>query len=248
MEKINIRATSLGAYVSCPYKSHLDKTKNWGENNALAIWTIVHLARQSPLLAKMFFERLIEQGKINAKEKIMTHKMIDIIWDIKKEIPDKYEISFEANLEKKITFNDWEIECIFTGHPDEIWINKETWQIEKIVDTKTSGAVAMWKDFKMLDYARQHIYYPYLLSNQAKLGETVEFIYRVIPKSFFNASDITNLKIVVNVEEAIKETEKDVLNYITSLLTNKYEAKKNVQCVWCDYKHECPLKNILNNL
>jgi hypothetical protein len=50
------------------------------------------------------------------------------------------------------------------------------------------------------------------------------------------------------VQEAIKETEKDILNYITSLLTNKYKAKKNVQCVWCDYKHECPLKNILNNL
>ncbi len=243
-----IRATSLGSYVSCPLKYCLDIGKVWDKNNALEIGKIVHLSRQSPTLATKQLDKMLYNNLIDAKEYTNTKKMIEVMAKVNDEVPDHYEVSFEIDLNYTTTLNNGEIELNFTWHPDEVWIDKHTNQIEKIVDTKTSGAPQMWKDLKMLDYARQHIYYPFLMSQQFKMWEEVEFVYRVMPKTFFSASDITYVKIKVNVAEAIRETEKDIQNFLESEVNNNYEPNENVQCLWCNHKQRCPKKSLISNL
>lgn len=243
----NIRATSLGSFISCPLKFHLDKNKVWKESNALDIGKIVHLSRQSPLLALDFLDRLAQKGNLDARELVDTKKMIEVMANINKEIPDNFEIAFEVDLQHKFTLNGWQIECLFTGHPDEIRINKETKKIEKIFDTKTSGVVSAWKEGKMLDYAKQHIYYPYLLSKCSNIWETVEFTYRVAPKKFFSADEIFNLTMKINVAEAIKETEDHIKKYLNYELNGEYNHNENVQCYWCDHKKDCPKNSLLSN-
>jgi len=246
MRKEKIRVTSLGSFIACPKKFFEDKGKSF-ESPALTMGTVTHLSRQSPLLAKLFTKRLVGNWKLLAKEKIVLEKMIDVFADFNKTIPDKYEITFEADLQHKETLNNGEIEFTFTGHPDEIRINKETGKVEMIVDTKTAASVKTWTEGKAFDYAKQHIYYPYLLSKTCDLPETIRFVYRVIPKSYSNAEDIVNLDIEINVQKAIATTEAHLIKYFQALLNNNYPPKKSAVCRFCKDRKTCPEHNLITN-
>jgi len=242
-----IRATSLWSFNCCPLKYKLDIHKKW-DFIALDIWNIVHLSRQSPTLARGRLKKLVKTGRMDATEKVQTEKMIDVMEKFNKTIPDKYEISYEVDLKHKDTLNNWQIEFCFTWHPDEVWINKETKQIEYIVDTKTAKNLSMWKDYSMLNVSKQFIYYPYLLAKQWEASEKMTFTYRVIHKSYTNSKDFLNINIEINTNEAIRETEKHIVAFFEAKLNNNYPPKKWNHCYFCSHKKECPIYNKILNL
>lgn len=226
MDRIDIRATKLEAYRTCPYKYKYEPPLD-GESDALKFWTALHKYIELLLVNKIndITEQLVFDW-FGIKQRLMIIRMANLFKD---KIEEKWYELIVSERKTNTLFEELNIELQWTF--DHLFRNKE-WKLI-IVDAKTTKAKRT-EEHKL--WVRQNVIYPGLV----KLKYMIDidyFEYWTMTKTSNPVLEDICFEITWDPIADIAVKLQELRNSET---TNFFPPKyPNFSCRYCKLKNEC---------